>query len=347
MRPGLFVIAAGLLVGCSGGGGTPTIDASSDEALDASIRRIKSTLSEEGRKEFAADCATVSGPEMMKSVYRKAYDQGERKASSHSALFRSLNGLTAPQIHAKALEMRTAIDVEKAKAKSDNDRMQAQAKSKYEQEQAEFRKAEEAEKLRRAKANAELAALKAPELIVKKAADEMKKYATTNFGSDAVSRAEITADPSGVKTTGESWEVTGLFIGPDKNGVVFQAKWVARIQFLFGTLQCTGLQLGARQSAGTALAAGPGSAGAGGAKEAGPAGARSPSKGMNKSRSKPMSVAQRAANALKFGQSKEDAGRSDEALGIYRDLVKSYPGTQESEKAQDRIDVLTGKPRKK
>ena len=96
-----------LLVGC---GGTPRIDASSDAALASSIKSINSSLSEDGKKEFAGDCTTILMTTALKSAFGGAFGKEKGQAPEKTDLFKSLDGMTAAEVHARASDIRKGME---------------------------------------------------------------------------------------------------------------------------------------------------------------------------------------------------------------------------------------------
>lgn len=101
----------------SGCGGTPTVDCSSEAALDASIKRISGSLTEQQKSQFASDCVTVTAPALMKAAFAGAFAKGgERPAQPDKlAIFKPLDGLTSGQVHDKAEEVRRGIGAGRSK----------------------------------------------------------------------------------------------------------------------------------------------------------------------------------------------------------------------------------------
>jgi hypothetical protein len=85
--------------------------------------------------------------------------------------------------------------------------------------------------------------------MVQKAIDAMRKDAALSFGTSEAAQADITADESGIKDLGNDlWEVTGLYIGPDKSGAKFKAPWTVHITIWGGEHQCMLVKLGKREA---------------------------------------------------------------------------------------------------
>lgn len=95
-----------LLSGC----GKPTIDASNDEAMKASIDRMKQEMSPEEQKKFE-DAATflIMGEVDLKSIMKAAFRGEDFDTVQITAKAReSLHGLTADQVIAEATRIREA-----------------------------------------------------------------------------------------------------------------------------------------------------------------------------------------------------------------------------------------------
>jgi hypothetical protein len=338
----LVIIPLLLLTGCSPGSpgsGVPRIDASSDEALESSLSRISKTLTEESRKEFEADCAKITAPERMKVVYRTGFEGPRDKTASKSMPYRVIDGMTATEVHVKALEYRANDDRLVAEAKAAQDKADAARKQPGDRER-----------------------------LVSKAIETMKTAAAARFGTAEAKKAVITAEPSGVKEFGEkAWEVTGLYDGPDRDGVRFKAPWTVRIEFALGELQCTSANLGERvwsepgpatppSLASLATASPPppasqgvpGQGGSGQATEpAVKATSKAPAKGKGRPKAKISDPATRAAGDLERAKVLEDAGRADEALKLYQYIAREYAETPSGGQAKYRVETLMGKPRAK
>jgi|GEM_PF-1646086 len=92
----------------------PQIDTSSDAVLDASIKAINDSLDEEGKKQFQADCITVTMLKAMPEMMKSAFSGKKAESPKKTVLFEPLEGLNAEQVHEKAEEIRRDLDRKKA-----------------------------------------------------------------------------------------------------------------------------------------------------------------------------------------------------------------------------------------
>jgi hypothetical protein len=96
----LFIV---LTVLCAGCGGPPRLDASSEKAMDASIKEMTANMSQDDKQAFALAMLKVTVKEHFKDGFagaaKKAQEQTEK--GSHVA-FKPLHGKTAAQIIAAA-----------------------------------------------------------------------------------------------------------------------------------------------------------------------------------------------------------------------------------------------------
>ena len=149
----------------------------------------------------------------MKVAFQGAFSKDKPPTPNETEMFKPLQGLTVEEIHAKAEEVRR--NMEKVQEK-------------------EEAKEEELKKDRSS--------------IVQKAVEAMRKAAAESFGTVESHQAQIIADQTGIKDFGEEkWEVTGQYLGPDKDGKEFRASWTAKISIMLGSLQCESIKLGDRQ----------------------------------------------------------------------------------------------------
>ena len=198
--------------------------------------------------------------------------------------------------------------------------------------------------------------------IANKGVAAMKASAAEQFGDAHARQALVMAEDAGVKKVGErAWEVTGHYDGPDKEGVRFKAPWTARIELVGATLSCLSIQLGnvswkdtpppARSFASMVNSPSSPAKGSGGP-GASPAPNSGSTSGPNaktkaKAKRKVATPAEKAAAELVRGEAIKQAGRSDEALNIYKGIVRDYPDTPSASTAQSYVDSMLGKPKMK
>jgi hypothetical protein len=97
----IALIACLGLAGCS----PPVIDASSPDALKASMSRVTSGMGEARRRVFAADCTTLTlGAALKGGLLAKG------AKPSGTGMFKPLHGLTADRVHARAEEFRASLN---------------------------------------------------------------------------------------------------------------------------------------------------------------------------------------------------------------------------------------------
>jgi hypothetical protein len=197
---------------------SPRMDTSSKESLGESMQQMAVNMTDEQKKQLTADFMTLTMPELMKTAFQSAFSKESPRAPDETEMLKPLHGLTADEIHARAEEVRRNMATERAKEKPE---VQAVKKDRS--------------------------------AIVQKAAEAMRKAAAESFGTAESKEAQIKADQSGIKDYGdEKWEVTGQYVGSDKEGKKFRASWTATISVMFGTLQCEQLKLGDRHYESTA-----------------------------------------------------------------------------------------------
>jgi len=99
-----FLLLVVLLAGC----GAATLDTSSDEALQASIKRMGDGLNEADKKAFVGSLAILTMknamPEMMQDAMKQSVSGQNVQPKTPSAMMKPLHGLTAQQIITKGRE---------------------------------------------------------------------------------------------------------------------------------------------------------------------------------------------------------------------------------------------------
>jgi hypothetical protein len=189
------------------------LDASSKDSLNDSMQKMTANMTDVQKKQFAADSMTLTMSTMMKSAFQGAFSKGSPRAPNETEMFKTLHGLTADEIHAKADEIRRNMATVEAKEKVNVEALKKDRNA-----------------------------------ILQRAVKAMREAAAASFGTAESQEAQITTDQSGIKDFGEKkWEVTGQYVGPDKEGKKFRAPWTGTISFMFDSLQCTDIKLGDRQ----------------------------------------------------------------------------------------------------
>lgn len=95
-------VAIACLCLSAAGCGEPTFDATDQASRQASLKRMGAKLDEPAKKQLARDMVTISiGPMFKAALSRK----GSPEANGEEVL-KSMHGMTASQIHAKAEEVR-------------------------------------------------------------------------------------------------------------------------------------------------------------------------------------------------------------------------------------------------
>ena len=91
------------ILAMAGCGGAPRLDATSKESYEASRKAIESGMTDAQKREFARDTMAAIGPDAVKAAVQRNFSK-DKSASSPTDMFKPLNGMTADEIHAKALE---------------------------------------------------------------------------------------------------------------------------------------------------------------------------------------------------------------------------------------------------
>jgi hypothetical protein len=94
-----------LALAISGCGRSPRLDTTSEETYKASQKAITADMTDAQKREFAGDIAAAVGPEAVQAGLRNTFSKDKSQASP-TAMYKSLNGMTAEEIHAKAEENR-------------------------------------------------------------------------------------------------------------------------------------------------------------------------------------------------------------------------------------------------
>jgi hypothetical protein len=81
------------------------MDTTSDETLAASQKAMTANMTDAQKREFAGDITAALGPEAMQAGMKNTFSKGKAPGGM-SAMYKSLNGMTAEEIHAKAEENR-------------------------------------------------------------------------------------------------------------------------------------------------------------------------------------------------------------------------------------------------
>jgi hypothetical protein len=97
-----LLIFAVAIAGC---GRSPRLDTTNEETYKASQKAITADMTDAQKREFAGDIAAAIGPEAMQSGLRNTFSK-DKSSANPTAMYKSLNGMTADEIHAKAEENR-------------------------------------------------------------------------------------------------------------------------------------------------------------------------------------------------------------------------------------------------
>lgn len=92
------------------------------------------------------------------------------------------------------------------------------------------------QKAAEAKLKADLAADPSP--VAELALTQARAGFAKSFGDEAVAAANVTVDPSTIKTFGgEKWTVRGLYVGKDGGGEPQNTAWESTVRLMLGKLQ--------------------------------------------------------------------------------------------------------------
>ncbi len=107
MRASLKSLALLSMIAVFGCGGGARLDASSKEKLEDSMKAMRAGMTDVQKREFAQDLATAVGQGAMMSGFAAGGEKGKEAAASNPAdAYKPLNGMTAEEIHDKAVERR-------------------------------------------------------------------------------------------------------------------------------------------------------------------------------------------------------------------------------------------------
>lgn len=101
----LFVsIAASTLV--AGCGSSPRLDATTQETFKASTEKVEAGMSEQEKREFQRDLATVTMVDRLKDMGKTGAKATTSQSSDPMAIYKPVDGLTAWDVHEKAVAAR-------------------------------------------------------------------------------------------------------------------------------------------------------------------------------------------------------------------------------------------------
>ena len=101
-------LLASLLLACGCGTSQPTVDATNQQSLDDSLRRMTAGMSEQQKEEFMAATLAVATYEQSRPARDKGIIEGYHAAASSSRTdaYKSMHGMTAAEVIARAAEIR-------------------------------------------------------------------------------------------------------------------------------------------------------------------------------------------------------------------------------------------------
>jgi hypothetical protein len=95
----VLILLLSLLLVSSGCGDNPRVDASNDQTLNASLKKMMADMSETEKKQFKTEYMAVA----------IASSKDKPAPTSESQLLKALNGMSVDDIHAKAEEVRRSV----------------------------------------------------------------------------------------------------------------------------------------------------------------------------------------------------------------------------------------------
>lgn len=107
----LLLAVLAFLPGC--GSRPPKMDASTDESVKQSIDKMTEGMTDAQKEEFGKDCLTACFEDMMRLAAERAFSKEEKRKPTKAEVFKAIHGLTAAEIHAKAVELRAKGPPEK------------------------------------------------------------------------------------------------------------------------------------------------------------------------------------------------------------------------------------------
>ena len=92
------------ITGCGGG---PRLDATSMDSFGASRKAMEADLTDKQKSQLAKDLADALGPEAARMAMNNTFSK-EKSTTNPIDIYKSLDGMTAEEIHLKAEENRQA-----------------------------------------------------------------------------------------------------------------------------------------------------------------------------------------------------------------------------------------------
>ena len=103
LRCGLLVSVLAI-TGCGGG---PRLDATSMETYAVTRKALETGMTDNQKRQLAKDFADALGPEAAQAAMKNTFSK-EKATTNQIDIYKSLDGMTAEEIHLKAEENRTA-----------------------------------------------------------------------------------------------------------------------------------------------------------------------------------------------------------------------------------------------
>jgi hypothetical protein len=111
MRKCVVVLPILAMGGC---GGDPRLDTTNKQTYEASRKAIEAGMTDAQKREFARDTMAALGPAAVQAAMKKNFSNTAGPANP-ADMYKPLNGMTAEEIHAKALAASTKLEASKKK----------------------------------------------------------------------------------------------------------------------------------------------------------------------------------------------------------------------------------------
>jgi hypothetical protein len=105
MKAGLSCGLLFLLLAITGCGGGARLDATNTDTFSASRKAMEAGMTDKQKRQLATDFADAVGPEAREATMKNTFGK-EKSTTSPTEIYKSLQGLSAEEIHNKAEENR-------------------------------------------------------------------------------------------------------------------------------------------------------------------------------------------------------------------------------------------------